>query len=661
MDLQAEADAVAQFILGKDWPEDWKLPGLANSAPVVVRRVPKRNDNFAPSVPIRDPHCAGRILSQLDNTQVPTELATFSDQAWTKNLNNPAPHYEYQEALIIGDDLGVLHAFQWNSGNELWGYLPPFLLAAAKAQADIGPSTRGQPDQVKDHIYGIAATMNHGWVWDDSASKFRHLGVFGVGKGGEEFVALDLTHMSPSSTKGPFEILWTTEDAGLKPIFDQYAGETWARPALTYTLANDLITDKPKADLVIGTGYQAGTYDPNSPKGRTLGLLDALTGSPIESAILPKINPTKVYEDEFGAVVDPAVGSHCISRFWAERQETYILDPAGRLFRWDLGRDANHESDSGGEWNGAAVPLFEFPACTGKGATCSVSSNNKRDPFVYGPAVSALNRIDGGASGQFNSATADQFLIAMVSGSPYDDSVDWSQKDSDFHSSLYMLVDDHRTDKAGGLSVPVGAPKAAPGTQAGYMRMALSDITRQRTFTPYPGAAEITEPPAPFSRRARPIGPPKIRVSAADLGNGNALGFEDSIEIMEVEFTIYEPGPGECDPRFYDKNNDTWYFDEGSVYRITFRLTVDDAQGFNFVTGAGGAATFDNFTNNGLTLVGGQADQIRDGTCQDGVCGPVPGDKTQPSCDNNSPGASGGASLSLPLRSAELVGFTPVE
>lgn len=658
---QAEADAVTAFILGKDWPDGWKLPGLANSAPVVVRRVPKRNDNFAPSVPIRDPHCAGRILSQIDNAQIPSELADFSDEAWTKNLNAPAEHYEYQEALMIGDDLGILHAFQWNSGNELWGYLPPFLLPSAKAQADIGPLTRGQPEQVKDHLYGIAATMNQGWVWDESADQFRHLGVFGLGKGGAEFVALELSHMSPSSPKGPFEILWTSEDPALKPIFDPYTGETWARPALTYTLANDLISDYPKVDLVVGTGYQPGTYDPNSPKGRTLALIDGITGQPIETAILPKINASKVYEDEFGSVVDPAVGSHCISRFWAERQETYILDPAGRLFRWDLGRTAGHEADSGGTWAGSAKPLFEFPACTGTGASCNVSSGNKRDPFVYGPAVTALNRIDSGNTGDYAANMADQFLLAMVSGSPYDDSVDWSKKNSDFHSSIYMLVDDHRTDKAGGLSVPVGAPKAAPGTQAGYMRMALSDITRQRTFTPYPGAAEITEPAAPFSKRARPIGAPKIRISAADLGNGNALGFEDTVEVMEVEFTIFEPGPGECDQRFYDKANDTWYFDEGSVYLITFRLTVDDAQGFNFVSGAGGAATFDNFTDNGLTLVGGQAKQITDGACADGVCGPVPGDKIQPSCDNNTPGTGSGAALSLPLRTSELVGFTPVE
>ncbi|RMG94295.1 MAG: type IV pilin biogenesis protein [Deltaproteobacteria bacterium] len=657
---QAKANKIAQFILGKDFPDDWKLPGLANSAPVVVRRIPRFNENFVPAVPIRDPHCAGRFLDAVTNTQIPMELKNFAIEAWdeTKKINTPSKHWEYQEAVLVGDDIGVLHAFQWNSGNELWGYIPPFLFGSAKAQADIGPATMGQPKQVADHIYGLASTVNHGWVYDPNTDAYRHVGVFGMGKGGTELVALDLSHMSPSSPKGPFEVLWTTEDPLLKSAYDDINGETWARPALTYDVPGDDLANNPTSQVVFGTGYQPGTFDPNDEKGRVLVMADAITGQILEQAELPKVT-SPVYEVEYGTIVDPAVGSHCRSRYWAEKQETYVVDPAGRLFRWDLGAGANHESDSGGKWNGQALPLAEFPACTGTGKTCSVKSNNKRDVFVFGPAVTALNRIDTGQTGNPDTTYDDQFLIALASGSPNEDKIDWSVDGNDFHSSLYILVDDHKLDKKGGLSVPNGAPKAPPGTNAKYMRIALSDIERQRTFTPYPGASEITEPPAPFSRRARPIRPPKIKVTGTNVDNGGGFELNDQFEIMEVEFTVYEPGPGECDPRFYDQQNDTWYFDEGSVYVITFRLTVDDTKGFDFTNGAGGGIDFNGIPNKGLTLV--SVEQVTGGACEDGVCGPVPQDGPRPTCDPNQPTGGGGVSMSLPLRRAELDGFTPIE
>ena len=658
--LNAKANKIAQFILGKDFPDGWKLPGLANSAPVVVRRIPKFNENYVPSVPIRDPHCAGRFLDAVTNTQIPKELKNFAIAAWdeTKKINTPSKHWEYQEAVLVGDDIGVLHAFQWNSGNELWGYIPPFLLASAKAQSDIGPATMGQPKQVADHIYGLAATVNHGWVFDPIADTYRHLGVFGMGKGGTELVALDLSHMSPSSPKGPFEVLWTTEDPLLKASYDGINGETWARPAVTYDVPDDNLANNPTSQVVFGTGYQPGGFNPNDPRGRVLVVADALDGSILQLADLPKVT-SPVYETEYGSIVDPAVGSHCRSRYWAEKQETYVVDPAGRLFRWDLGADANHASDSGGKWNGQALSLAEFPACTGAGATCSVKANNKRDVFVFGPAVTALNRIDTGQTGNPDTTYDDQFLIALASGSPNEDKIDWSVEGNDFHASLYLLVDDHRTDKKGGLSVPTGAPKAPPGSNAAYMRVALSDLQRQRTFTPYPGASEIAEPPAPFSRRARPIRPPKIKVTGTNVDNGGGFSFNTQFEVIDVEFTIYEPGPGECDPRFYDQKNDIWYFDEGSVYIVTFRLTVDDTKGFNFTTGAGPGIDFNGIPNNGLTLVG--VEQVTGGACEDGVCGPVPQDRPSPTCDPNQPGGGGGVFMSLPLRRAEIEGFTPVE
>ena len=56
----AQIVAMAEWLLGRNMPEDWKLSGLPNSAPILIRRVPQANADFRPSVGIRDPHCAGR-------------------------------------------------------------------------------------------------------------------------------------------------------------------------------------------------------------------------------------------------------------------------------------------------------------------------------------------------------------------------------------------------------------------------------------------------------------------------------------------------------------------------------------------------------------------------------------------------------------------------
>ncbi|EDM77902.1 hypothetical protein PPSIR1_01744 [Plesiocystis pacifica SIR-1] len=96
-----EIQAMAEFLYGKDMPNDWKLPGLANSAPVLIRRVAQHDSQFLPSVGIADPHCAGRRNVQGDDA--PDSLKAFSAQAW--NLVDAGnDYYEYTEAVLVGDD-----------------------------------------------------------------------------------------------------------------------------------------------------------------------------------------------------------------------------------------------------------------------------------------------------------------------------------------------------------------------------------------------------------------------------------------------------------------------------------------------------------------------------------------------------------------------------
>lgn len=673
---EAQADEIVAFLLGRDAPAGWKLPGLANSAPIVVQRVPPYDPARLPSVAIRDPHCGGRLLGASDG--VPASLEEYAEEVWDEDnlLANPSPHYEAQEAVLVGDDFGVLHAFQLDSGNELWGFVPRFLLQSLAEKSAIGAATYGQPGEVEQHNYGLAATLNRGWVFDDRAAdpelhRWRQLAIIGMGPGGTEHMVLDLSHMSPVSPQGPFEVLWTTEDPALVAQYDLYNGETWARPALGYHVPGEVSTQEPDAFFVMGSGYP--TTGGAAEQGRTLVRADALTGEIVEYAVLPAVDPDDNYEPAFGTVTDPAVSTHCLSRMWAEMQEVYVADPAGRLFRWDLGRETNHAADSGGAWGTAAKPAITapIPACEGAGSTCTVGAGNVAETFTFAPAVTSNDRLDDitSVSSAGPVTPTNQFLVALAGGSPSDDALRVGPG-ANYQSSLYVLVDDHVADQQAGIVVPDGAPKTAPGVDPRFMRVALTDIERTRTIIPYEGA-DTFEETRTFARGTRPIRSPRIFVTGVvdeeTLDDQNPTVIE-GVEVYNIQFTVYEPPAAICDPVFYDEDEELWHEDPGSTFLITYRLTANVGTGFDLVNGAGAGgggagsgADFGAGFSTGLTL--DSVEQIGSGDCANGGCGPQMSNPASAPCDNNQnpPAGQGGAGAALAVTHTELTAFTPIE
>lgn len=674
---EAQADEIAAFLLGRDAPDSWKLPGLANSAPIIVQRVPTYDAARIPSVAIRDPHCGGRLLGASDG--VPTSLEEYAQEVWDEDnrLATPAEHYESQEAVLVGDDFGVLHAFQLDSGNELWGFIPRFMLESLAEKSALGAANYGQPGEIEEHKYGLAATINRGWTFDDRAAdptqhRWRQLAIMGMGAGGTEHMVLDLSHMSPESPQGPFEIMWTTEDAALKAQYDLYNGETWARPAMGYYVPGEVSTQEPDAFFVMGSGYP--TAGGGTDQGRTLLRSDALSGQILEHAVMPAVDSDELYEPSFGTVTDTAVATHCLSRLWAEMQEVYVADPAGRLFRWDLGRDTAHEADSGGAWGVVAKPAIAepMPACEGAGATCTVSPGNRGETFTFAPAVSANDRLDDitSVSSAGPVTPTNQFLVALIGGSPSDDALR-DGPGANYHSSLYVIVDEHQADKQGGINVPAGAPKTDPGANADFMRVALTDIERTRTVVPFDGA-DVIEETRTFARGTRPIRAPRIFVTGVvdetTVDDPNPTVIE-GVEVYNIQFTVYEPPAAICDESWYDADEDQWHEDPGSTFLITYRLTSNVTSGFDLINGAGaggggggtGGADFGGGFATGLTLA--SVEQIGTGECANGGCGPQMSSTASAPCDNNAnpPPGIGGAGAALAVTHTELTAFTPIE
>ncbi|NVB38695.1 type IV pilin biogenesis protein [Pseudenhygromyxa sp. WMMC2535] len=668
----AEIQAMVDLLIGVDLPDDWKLPGLSNAAPLLVRRVPEHDNNFLPSVGISDPHCAGRRNAQGDD--VPDTLKSFSSQAWaTTSGSGFGVHYDYAEAVLIGDDFGVLHAFHYDSGNELFGFLPMALINNARVLSVNGPSNFGQPNSLDDHVFGIASTANAGWVFDDDANKWRHLAVFGLGAGGTEIVAIDVAHMGRLQDDDPFDVLWTSSTSGIAGDYADTLGETWSRPALTYGVPNHQMSLEPKGYLVFGSGYSDGVGDAH--RGRVMWVVDAITGETVtEKAYLapPASGTTYDTDEDVAAVSDIAVSSHCLSRYWGEMEEAYVADPAGRLYRWDLATETSnvssfpHAADSGGTWAkdgqgyALATEAFRFPACQGTGDfSCTINAigsvGTKGDVFTYPPAVVANNRIDSieDPGELLAEEDRDQFLIALVSGSASDAAVDGGDEDNDFHSSIYLLADDHRSpNEAAGFDIPTNAPATAAGDHSHFMRLPLNQISRTRTLT-YPDDSTEVETRA-FSKMARPIRAPAISVTGLAVD-----GIQQAVEVFYVTFTIYEPGEQSCDSRWYDDEANEWVYDRGATYEVTFRLVVEDGQAFDFQNGYTLPGTYGDGFGSGGGLEGPVVEQV--GECTDGNCGAVLTTPDYSPCDPNESAPPVGGMTSIQTGSSELNGFTPLE
>lgn len=666
---ELEIQAMAEWLLGRNMPNGWKLPGLPNSAPILIRRVPAFDANTLPTVGIRDPHCAGRRNVLGDN--IPESLQDFAQEAWQVTSGGGlADHYDYTEAVLIGDDFGVLHGFHYDSGNELFGFIPRALLNNARVLSVNGPTHYGQPEDVEDHVYGVASTVNAGWAFDADANQWRHLAVLGLGPGGTEILTLDVSHMGRVEDD-PIDVVWTSSTTDIADDYAATLGETWSRPALTYAVSNHLMSVEPKSYMVFGSGYRDGVG--GVERGRTVWLVDALTGESLtKRAYMPVPDPGTTYDvaDDVAAVSDVAVGSHCLSRYWGEMQEAYWVDPAGRLYRWDIAAESTndesflHEADSGSKWqtNGdgfaVAVEAFRFPACQGFGDfNCSIgaigANSNKGDVFTFSPAVAANNRIDAldDPGDILPEGDRDQFLIALASGSPNDDAIDGGDEDNDFHSSIYLIVDDHRVDPNDGFVIPGIGGTTAPGAHAKFMRLPLNQIERTRTIF-YPDGTTGIET-RNFSKSARPMRSPKIRVT------GLADGDEPvDAEVFYITYTVYEPGGQTCDPKWYDEDAGEWLVDPGATYDIDFRLVVEGGNTFDF--------------NNGYTLPGDYGDGFGTGgglgspnveqvVCEGENCGAVLKAGGTSPCDPNQENTAGNTLTSIATGYSELTGFTPLE
>jgi hypothetical protein len=292
-------------------------------------------------------------------------------------------HANRRTLVFIGANDGMLHAFDARTGLEVWAYVPFNLLPKLKALAD------GQA--VGSFAYFVdsspkVADVKVGDAW-------RTYLVTGQGPGGTFYQALDITLTDLATAVAPdsddaaalvtffsqadrISHVWsfparTSFDAAVAPYGDISAsasaieksvGETWSDPAVgqVESVASDWVA-------MVGSGFLSRTRElaenrGGTAAGTTFYLLKMADGSLLDSR--------SVGSDAVAETVDNcAVAGSCLKLKNALQADpvatgppstryitkSYIGDLDGRVWRFNLGLDANHAP----RFTSAPVKLFD--------------------------------------------------------------------------------------------------------------------------------------------------------------------------------------------------------------------------------------------------------------------------------------------------------------
>ena len=165
--------------------------------------------------------------------------------------------------IIVGANDGMLHAFDDATGAEAWAFVPPDVL---------GNLNLLRPGQASSHPFFVDASPRYKQLADG-----RKILVFGLGRGGRAYYALDIT------SKNAPALVWRLNNGttGYSEL-----GMTQSSPALT-KFANG---GSPIEVAVFGGGYDPYFDNPtaDSPNssgyGRTIFMVNLATGAKIAQA-----------------------------------------------------------------------------------------------------------------------------------------------------------------------------------------------------------------------------------------------------------------------------------------------------------------------------------------------------------------------------------------
>jgi type IV pilus assembly protein PilY1 len=202
--------------------------------------------------------------------------------------------------VYVGANDGMLHAFNAETGNELWAYVPSAVIPRLHKLADA--------TYAGNHEYFVDGPLTVGDAYD--GTDWKTILVGGLGLGGRAYFALDVT--DPANPKA----LWEFDTSS-----DSDLGYTYGNPLITKRLSDG------KWVAVFASGYNNTAGD---SKGR-LFVVDVFTGAKLQ----------EIVTDD--TVTDPDVSGIAKVSNWVlntlvdnSTQYVYGGDLGGSLWRFDL-------------------------------------------------------------------------------------------------------------------------------------------------------------------------------------------------------------------------------------------------------------------------------------------------------------------------------------
>ena len=165
--------------------------------------------------------------SQLVDVGAPnakTEFTNINQEAYWRRINNYSSYRRDNSSrnrvLYAGANDGMLHAFDSDTGEELWGFVPPFIAAKLPVivQTDLDGAVGVQNGGGTNPIFAVdGSPVIHdmyirGLSINDKGTKYeglpswRTILIIPYGRGGPGFSVLDVTHPLITTSQGPMHM-----------------------------------------------------------------------------------------------------------------------------------------------------------------------------------------------------------------------------------------------------------------------------------------------------------------------------------------------------------------------------------------------------------------------------------------------------------------------
>jgi len=264
-----------------------------------------------------------------NNPLVTTEPAdTYQAYLDTKSLP------ETPKLLMVGANDGMLHAFNAQTGAEMFAYVPFSIYKARTTSPGTTPGLRYLTKANYRHKYFVDGPIGTGDVYVDGAWKTYAVG--GLGAGGRGIFGLNIT--TPASFSGS-DVLWEVTAPDTND-----ANSNWNDLGYTYGLPVIARTQDDTWVAIFSNGYGSNT-------GKSaLYVVNAKTG-----ALIKKIIADPTGTDSANGLSAPAVMVD------SNRRVTYVYagDLKGNVWKFDLTSTTSSAWDVFKKTSGnLAVPLF---------------------------------------------------------------------------------------------------------------------------------------------------------------------------------------------------------------------------------------------------------------------------------------------------------------